>query len=134
MASIIKTIDDCAITIATGCSDILGLPGMSLGRFTQIESEAIDVGGSIDAFKVQMTALLLDQMATQGEAHVGADAACLVVVFADGKLTGRFSCSDQSGLSKDLELCIPNDPIMFIDEPVEPDDIARLILAIFARD
>ena len=49
--------------------------GVSLGRFTQIESEAIDVGGSIDAFKVQMTALLLDQMATQGEAHIGADSA-----------------------------------------------------------
>ena len=31
---------------------------VSLGRFTQIESEAIDVGGAIDAFKVQMTALL----------------------------------------------------------------------------
>ena len=54
---------------------------VSLGRFTQIESEAIDVGGAIDAFKVQMTALLLDQMATQGEAHIGADSAlCLVII------------------------------------------------------
>ncbi len=49
--------------------------GTSLDRFTQIESEAIDVGGSIDAFNMQMTALLMDQMATQGEAHIGADTA-----------------------------------------------------------
>ena len=37
-----------------------GVAGVSLGRFTQIESEAIDVGGYIHAFKLQMTALLLD--------------------------------------------------------------------------